>query len=79
MVSDPSPIAVVGLGGVFPGALDLDTFSRNILNNVDTSREVPPGRWILPADEVYDPDDAPDKARSMRACFVEDLRSIRRG
>ena len=36
-MSDPSPIAVVGLGGVFPGAGDLEAFQRNILAKVDTS------------------------------------------
>ena len=72
-MSDPAPIAVVGLGGVFPGALDLSTFSHNILNNIDTSREVPPERWIIPADEVYASHDTPDKARSRRACLIENF------
>ena len=72
-MSDASPIAVVGLGGVFPGAPDLDAFWQNIANNVDTSREVPPERWILPVSEVYERNEAPDKARSTRACFVENF------
>ena len=70
-MSDPAPIAVVGLGGVFPGALDLSTFSQNILNNIDTSREVPPERWIIPPGAVYASHDTPDKARSRRACLIE--------
>ena len=40
----PSPIAVVGLGGLFPQAPDLDTFQHNIQARIDASRAVPPGR-----------------------------------
>ena len=42
-----SPIAVVGLGGLFPQAPDLDTFQHNIQARFDASRAVPPGRWVL--------------------------------
>ena len=72
-MSGPAPIAVVGMGGLFPQAPDLDAFRRNLFGNVDTSREVPPGRWILDASEVYDPKPQPDKAYSKRGCFVEDF------
>ena len=59
------------MGGVFPGAANLDEFWANIVNRVDSSREPPPGRWTLdPADAVSE-DVAADKVYSTRACFVE--------
>ena len=66
-----SPIAVVGLGGLFPGAPDLDTFQRNILSAVDAAKAVPPGRWILDPQDAFDPDLSPDTVYSKRGCFVE--------
>ena len=68
-----SPIAVVGLGGLFPQAPDLDTFQRNIQAGVDASREVPPGRWVLDPQDAYESTLAVDKVYSKRACFVEDF------
>ena len=67
----PSPIAVVGLGGLFPQAPDLDTFQRNIQARHNASRPVPPGRWVLDPHDAYDPVLAVDKVYSTRACFVE--------
>ncbi|MFQ5805600.1 MAG: beta-ketoacyl synthase N-terminal-like domain-containing protein [Phycisphaerae bacterium] len=70
-MSDATPIAIVGLGGLFPAALDLDTFRRNIFTKVDATRAVPSGRWIIDRRDAYDPRSGPDKAYSDRACFVE--------
>src|SRR3954470_10306728 len=39
------PIAIVGMGCVFPGARDLETFWRNIVRGVDAVRPVPPSRF----------------------------------
>ena len=39
-----SPIAVVGLSALMPGARDLSTFWRNIVNGVDSVTSIPPGR-----------------------------------
>ena len=67
-------IAIVGIGGVFPGAGDLDQFWDNIINGRDLMREPPPGRWLLSLADVYDGSGPlPDKVYSKRACFVEDL------
>jgi PfaB family protein len=70
----PVPIAIVGMGGVFPQAPDLAAFERNILNNVDTAREAPPERWAIDPADMVDPEPAPDKAYSKRACFIEDFK-----
>ena len=69
-----SPIAVVGMGGIFPGAPDLDHFWANIAAGVDASREVPPHRWVLHPARAHDPEiGAADKVYSTRGCFIEDF------
>jgi len=45
-----TPIAVVGMACLFPGASDLNTFWQNIVNKVDTTVEVPSDRWIVEPD-----------------------------
>lgn len=66
-------IAIVGIGGVFPGASDIEAFWGNILAGHDCATEPPRGRWLLPADDAYSPEIAPDKVNSRRACVVEDF------
>ena len=39
------PIAIVGIGGLFPGSLDVGTFWRHILNKSDLVTEVPASHW----------------------------------
>lgn len=67
------PIAVVGMGGIFPGASDLTAFWDNIVNKVDTVDDVPPGRWILEPEAIYSPAPSPGKVISKRACLIEDF------
>ncbi|HEY3803591.1 MAG TPA: beta-ketoacyl synthase N-terminal-like domain-containing protein [Kofleriaceae bacterium] len=43
------PVAIVGMGAVFPGAPDLGTFWSNLERGVDAISDVPPGR----IDPVY--------------------------
>ena len=52
-------IAIVGAGGIFPGAPDLDSFWANIANGVDTGRRVPPDRWYLSPETAFVPNTAP--------------------
>ena len=40
-----SPIAIVGMSCLFPGAPDLDAYWRNILNKVDAVTEPPEAAW----------------------------------
>ncbi|TPW19741.1 MAG: beta-ketoacyl synthase family protein, partial [Elusimicrobia bacterium] len=43
---DPTePIAIVGLGGVLPGAKDVPSFWKNVMGKVDSIVEVPADRW----------------------------------
>ena len=69
-----TPIAVVGMAGLFPGASDLDTFWQNIVNKKDTTGEVSPGRWIAGPDDMFHPDPMPDKTFSKRACLIQDFK-----
>jgi PfaB family protein len=67
-------IAIVGVGGVFPGAADLNEFWENILSARDCSREPPAGRWSLKLEDVYETNGPkPDKVYSKRACFVDSM------
>jgi acyl transferase domain-containing protein/3-hydroxymyristoyl/3-hydroxydecanoyl-(acyl carrier protein) dehydratase len=69
------PIAVVGIGGIFPDAPDLGRFWDNIASRRCASREVPAGRWVLPPGEAFDPArPAPDKVYSAKACLIEGFR-----
>jgi acyl transferase domain-containing protein/phosphopantetheinyl transferase (holo-ACP synthase) len=69
MSSPPEPIAIVGMGCVFPGAADLRTYWSNLERGVDAITDVPPGRW----DPVYyDPEsDAADRFYCRRGGFVD--------
>jgi hypothetical protein len=67
------PIAIVGMGGIFPGASNIDAFWRNIVNCVNMSRDVPEGRWITASKSMYHPTPMPDKAYSLKACFVDNF------
>ncbi len=68
-----SPIAVVGMAGLFPAAPDLDIFWQNIINKVEATREVPEDRWIVDPDLMVRPDPMPDKALSRRCCLINDF------
>jgi acyl transferase domain-containing protein len=66
------PIAIVGMGGVFPGARSLDEFWQIIAAGRDTSRPAPAGRWRLnPADILHPTPGTPDRVYTDRACFIE--------
>ena len=66
-------IAIVGIGGVFPGARDLDEFWQNILSAKDTAIDVGSDRWRLDPDDLYSPNLEPDKVNSRRACLIQDF------
>ena len=67
-----SPIAVVGLSALFPGAKDLQSYWNNILSGNDFLKEVPSNRWNL--EDYYDPDPSkPDKIYCKKGGFVPEL------
>ncbi|QEL14306.1 type I polyketide synthase [Limnoglobus roseus] len=65
-------VAIVGMAGRFPGSgADLDLFWQNVLNARDCSREVPPGRWFVPADACLDSRvPHPDAVYSTRGYYL---------
>jgi len=70
------PIAIVGLGGVFPSSPDLDAFWEHITAGRDTAREAPTGRWTLDPERAHDPTSRRrDRVISRRACFVDEMES----
>jgi PfaB family protein len=67
-------VAIVGIGGIFPDAPDLDLFWANIRNSRSATRDVPTGRWQIPADSAFDPAvGAMDRVYSRRGCFIDQL------
>src|SRR5262245_40617510 len=68
-------VAIVGLGGLFPGAATLDEFWQNVLACRDAAREPPPGRWLLSPEAIHAPGEPrPDRVPSIRACFLDPFR-----
>lgn len=67
-------IAIVGIGGIFPGAADLPTFWANILAGHSASKIAPADRWTLSPDDALSDDIAPDRVYSHRACFIENFK-----
>jgi acyl transferase domain-containing protein/3-hydroxymyristoyl/3-hydroxydecanoyl-(acyl carrier protein) dehydratase len=67
-------IAIVGIGGLFPGASDLRQFWANVAAAVDLSRDVPPGRWpVHPADVVAAGAAVPDKVATSRGYYLDEI------
>ncbi len=67
--TQPVPIAIVGIGTLFPGSSHVSGFWRDIVTGRDLITEVPPTHWII-ADH-YDPDPAAaDKTYSKRGAFL---------
>ena len=65
-------VAIVGIGGIFPGAPDLGTFWNNISNGIDSGRNVPKDRWFLRPETAFDPDGPKaDRVYSSWGCFIE--------
>lgn len=70
-----TPVAIVGLGALFPDAPTLERFWENLAARRCAAREVPEGRWLLAKDDVYHPEKGrPDRVYSLKACFVEGFR-----
>lgn len=65
------PIAIVGMSCRFPGAQDVDEFWNNLLNGVDSVREIPNDRWDI--DRFYSADREPGKMYTREGGFLEDI------
>ena len=73
-MSGAEGIAIVGMGGLFPGAPTIDAFWRNVRAGVDATSTVPATRW----DDLYfDPDrDGADAFYCRRGGFVDDVAEV---
>ena len=67
-----TPIAVVGLGALFPGSATPLAFWRDILEGRDRLTDVPRTHWL--ASDYYDPKPGtPDKVYSARGGFLPEV------
>ncbi|MBT3257008.1 MAG: type I polyketide synthase [Deltaproteobacteria bacterium] len=72
-MKNSQPIAIIGMGGIFPDASNPKKLWENILKRRDSSREVPPGRWAIPPEKAYDPKPgAIDRVYTTRGCFIDE-------
>ena len=68
-------IAIVGIGGMFAASESPDRLWANVLAGTDTTREVPPGRWLVEPDDALDPRIAqPDRVYTIRGGFIGPVR-----
>ena len=69
----PSPVAIVSMGAVLPGASSVDAFGALVDAGRDAAREVPAERWVLaPEHAVFGDGVAPDRVRCARAGLLDD-------
>ncbi|MBN1248543.1 MAG: acyltransferase domain-containing protein [Anaerolineae bacterium] len=67
-----TPIAIIGLAGIFAQSSNAETFWDNILNKIDCITEVPRSRWQV--EDYFDPDlAARDKVYCKRGGFLPDI------
>ncbi len=71
--SSLEPIAVVGLGGIFPDSNSITEFWQNIIEGKDSIDEIPEDRWDIST--FYDPDSKTSKNKSYTkiGAFVKDF------
>jgi len=70
-VPNPSvPVAIIGMGCLFPKADSLDRYWINIRDGVDAIRPIPASHWN--PDDLYDADPkSPDKTYARRGGFLD--------
>ncbi|WP_414624207.1 beta-ketoacyl synthase N-terminal-like domain-containing protein [Calothrix sp. CCY 0018] len=67
-----TPIAIIGMGSLFPQAKNLQEYWEKIIAGVDCITDVPASRWNVK--DYYDPDPkAPDKTYCKRGGFIPDI------
>jgi acyl transferase domain-containing protein/NADP-dependent 3-hydroxy acid dehydrogenase YdfG len=63
------PIAIVAVGAMFPGRGSTVGYWRDIVEGVDTTREIPETHWLI--SDYFDEDPKrPDKTYSRRGAFI---------
>ena len=64
-------IAIIGMSCRFPGAENVEEFWQNLLDGVDSVREIPDGRWDV--DQFYSADRQPGKMYTKEGGFLENI------
>lgn len=71
-MSKSAAVAIVGIGGLFPDAPDLEQFWKLVRDGKTAVREVPTNRWQVAPADIYDPEvGKPDHLYSTKGCFIE--------
>ncbi len=68
----PVPVAIIGMGCLFPKAEDLASYWANIRNRLDAITEVPETHW-RPEDYFDDDPKAPDRTYARRGGFLSPI------
>lgn len=73
MKSKPAtPIAIVGMGAIFPGRGDVTGFWRDVFEGQDLISDVPPSHWLI--DDYYDADPKTrDRTYGRRGGFIDPI------
>jgi polyketide-type polyunsaturated fatty acid synthase PfaA len=67
-----TPVAIIGMAGIFPQAKNLREYWENIINKVDCITDVPISHWSI--EDYYDPDPlVPDKTYCKRGGFIPNI------
>ena len=67
--TQPTPVAIIGIGCMFPKAADRAGYWSNIQNRVDAITDVPPTHW-RPEDYFDNDPKAPDRTYAARGGFL---------
>ncbi|MFO7708780.1 MAG: beta-ketoacyl synthase N-terminal-like domain-containing protein [Desulfobacterales bacterium] len=68
-----TPIAVVGMAGLFPGALDTDRLWSNICAKRDAAADAPRSRWVAAPEHMVAALPEADKALCARCCLLPEF------
>src|SRR5690242_506582 len=66
----PMPLAIIGIGCLFPGSGDLASYWARITGRFDAIRDVPPTHWRS-ADYLHPDPQAPDRVYTARGGFLD--------
>ncbi|MBD2705063.1 acyltransferase domain-containing protein [Spirosoma sp. BT702] len=67
-----TPVAIVGMASIFADAANLESYWKNIIQRVDSIREVPENRWKI--SDYYDPNPStPDKTYCKVGGFIPEI------
>ena len=64
-------VAIIGMSCRFPGANNINEFWQNLMDGVDSVREIPADRWDM--DQFYSADREPGKMYTREGGFLDDI------